>query len=65
MLDKNEEDNDMSWECHKLVHDCKEKGDDHNSSHKCLVEWNDVNKTKSLVNYFALIFSNPNLSFHL
>jgi hypothetical protein len=28
-------------------------------NHKCLVEWNDVNKTKSWVNYFALSISNP------
>jgi hypothetical protein len=29
------------------------------SNHKCLVEWNDINKTKSWVNYFALSLSNP------
>jgi hypothetical protein len=28
------------------------KGDDHFSNHKCLVEWNDINKSKSWVNYF-------------
>jgi hypothetical protein len=38
---------------------CKEKGDVNSSIHKCLVEWNDVNKTKSWVNYFALSLSNP------
>jgi hypothetical protein len=27
MLDNIEEDNDMSWECHKVVDYCKEKGD--------------------------------------
>jgi hypothetical protein len=47
MLDKTEEDNDMSWECHKVVDYYKEKGDINSSNHKCLVEWNDVNKTKS------------------
>jgi hypothetical protein len=51
----------MSWECHKVVDYCKEKGDDHcsSSNHKCLVEWKDVNKTKSWLNYFALKLSNP------
>jgi hypothetical protein len=59
MLDDTKEDNDMSWECHKVVDYCKEKGDVNNSNHKCLVEWNDINKTKSWVNYFALSLSNP------
>jgi hypothetical protein len=59
MLDKTEEDNDISWECHKVVDHCKEKGDVNSSNHECLVEWNDVNKTKSWVNYFALSLSNP------
>jgi hypothetical protein len=35
------------------------KGDVNSSNHKCLVEWNDVNKTKPWVNYFALSLSNP------
>jgi hypothetical protein len=38
MLDMTEEDNDMSWECHKVVDYRKEKGDDYSSNHKCLVE---------------------------
>jgi hypothetical protein len=59
MLDNTEEDNDMSWECHKVVDYCKEKGDVSSSNQKCLVEWNDVNKTKSWVNYFALSLSHP------
>jgi hypothetical protein len=29
---------------------------------QCLVEWNDINKTKSSLNYFALSLSNPKLS---
>jgi hypothetical protein len=49
----------MFWECHKVVDYCKEKGDFNSLIHKCLVEWNDVNKTKSWVNYFALSPSNP------
>jgi hypothetical protein len=61
MLDNTEEDNDMSWECYKVVDYCKEKGDVNSSNHKYLVEWNDVdiNKTKSWVNYFALSLINP------
>jgi hypothetical protein len=65
LLDQTEEDNDMSWECHKIVDYFKETGDVNSSNHKCLVEWNDINKTKSWVNYFALILSNhkPIISF--
>jgi hypothetical protein len=59
MLDQTEEDNDMSWECHKVVDYCKEKGGVNSSNHKCLVEWNDINKNKSWVNYVALSLSNP------
>jgi hypothetical protein len=44
MLDNSEEDKDMSWKCCKVVDYCKEKGDVNSSNHKCLVEWNDVNK---------------------
>jgi hypothetical protein len=51
----------MSWECHKVVDYCKEKGDVNSPNHKCLVELNDINKTKSCVgyDYFALSLSNP------
>jgi hypothetical protein len=59
MLDQTEEDDDMSWKCHKVVDYCKEKGDVNSSNHKCLMEWNDINRTKSWVNYFALSLSNP------
>jgi hypothetical protein len=52
MLDKTEEDKHMSWEYYEVVDYCKEKRDDHNSNHMFLVEWNDINKTKSLVNFF-------------
>jgi hypothetical protein len=52
MLDNTEEDKDKSWECCTVVDYCKEKGDDHSSNHKSLVEWNDVdiNMMKSWVN---------------
>jgi hypothetical protein len=58
-LDNTKKYNDISWEYHKVVDYCKEKGDVNSSNHKCLVEWNDINKTKSWVNYFALSLSNP------
>jgi hypothetical protein len=38
MVDQTEEDNDMSWECHKVVDYYKEKEDVNSSYHKCLVE---------------------------
>jgi hypothetical protein len=65
MLYNTEEDKYMSWEFHKVVDYCKEKGDVNSSSHKCLLEWNDINKNKSWVNYFALSLSNlkPIISF--
>jgi hypothetical protein len=59
MLDKTEEYKYMPWECYKVVYYCKEKVDDYSPNYKCLVEWNDINKTKSCVNYFALSLSNP------
>jgi hypothetical protein len=67
VLDNTEEDNDMSCECHKVVDYCKEKGDVNSSNHTCLVEWNDINKTKSWVNYDYLheVSVILNLSFHL
>jgi hypothetical protein len=65
ILDNTEEYKDMSWECHEVLYYCKEKGDVNSSNHTCLVEWNDINKTKSRVNYFALSLSNtkPIISF--
>jgi hypothetical protein len=59
MLDNTAVDKDISWECCKIVDYCKEKGDINSSNDKCLVEWNDMNKTKSWVNYFSLSLSNP------
>jgi hypothetical protein len=59
MFDQTEEDKDMSWKCHKVVDYFKEKGDNHCTNHKCLVERNDIDKNKSWVNYFALSLSNP------
>jgi hypothetical protein len=58
MLDNTEEDNDMSWECCKIFDYCKENGDDQNLNHKCLVEWNHIDKTKLWVSYFTLSLNN-------
>jgi hypothetical protein len=58
MLDNTEEDKDMSL-CCKAGDYCKEKGDVNSLNHKCLVEWNNINKTKSWVNYFTLSLNNP------
>jgi hypothetical protein len=65
MLDYTEEDNDMSWKWYKVVDYCKEIVDFNSSNHKYLVDWNDVNKMKSWLNYFALSLSNskPIISF--
>jgi hypothetical protein len=59
MLDMTEEDNNMSLEFYMVVDYCKQKGDVNSSNHMCLVEWNDINKTKSWVNYLELSLSNP------
>jgi hypothetical protein len=65
MLDNTEEDNDMSWECQKVFDYCKQKGDVNSSDHNCLVEWNDINKTKSWVNYgLFLIKSQYSYTYH-
>jgi hypothetical protein len=52
MLDKTEEDNDMSWECCKVFEYFKENRDDHSSNHGCLEKWNGIHKTKSRVIFF-------------
>jgi hypothetical protein len=57
VLDNTEEDNDVSWECCKVVDYCKEKEDVNSSNQRCLVEWNDINDTKSKVKYFFRIKS--------
>jgi hypothetical protein len=51
MLDNTEEENYKFWDYCKVAEYGKEKGDNNSSNHKCLVIWNDINKTKSWVNY--------------
>jgi hypothetical protein len=65
MSDNTEGDKDMSWECHKVIDYCKQKGDVNSSNHNCLVEWNDTNKTKSWMNYeLFLIKSQYSYTYH-
>ena len=58
-LDKAEEDRENSWECSKVLKHYEDRGEDGNIQHNLLVEWNDINKTRSWVNFFALSLSNP------
>jgi hypothetical protein len=62
MLDNTEGDNDMPCKCYQVVDYGKEKGYANSSNHKCLVDWNNVNKTKSWVNYFASSIRRPNMT---
>jgi hypothetical protein len=51
---KSQVDFDLLRQLHMLVNteeDQDMKIDDHSSNHKFLVEWNDINKTKSWVNF--------------
>jgi hypothetical protein len=59
LLDSLEDDQDMSWECTKVLKYCEEIGTNTSTNHKCLVEWNDINKSQSWVNFFALSLSDP------
>jgi hypothetical protein len=59
ILDKIEGDHYKSWECSKVLKYSEEKAVDGSVDHKCLVEWNDLNKSQSWVNFFALCLSNP------
>jgi hypothetical protein len=58
-LDMTEDDKDRSWECTKVLKYCEEIGRNTSTNHKCLVEWNDINKSQSWVNFFALSLSDP------
>jgi hypothetical protein len=59
VLDMDEKDGDMSWGCSKVLEYCEEKGADFCTKRKCLVEWNDINKSQSWVEFFAVSLSNP------
>jgi hypothetical protein len=59
LLDRLVDDQDKSWECTKVLKYCEEIGMNTSTNHKCLVEWNDINKSQSWVNFFALSLSDP------
>jgi hypothetical protein len=59
LLDKSENDQDKSWECTKVLKYCEELGMNTSANHTCLVEWNDINRSQSWVNFFVLTLSNP------
>jgi hypothetical protein len=54
-----QEEKDIYWECCKVVNFCKEIGDDNGANQTCLVEWNNINKTKTRMKYFALSLNDP------
>jgi hypothetical protein len=58
-LDRLEDDQNKSWQCTKVLKYCEETGMNTSTNHKSLVEWNDINKSQSWVNFFALSLSNP------
>ena len=58
-LDKAEEDRENSWKCSKILKQFEDRGEDGNIQHNLLVEWNDIDKTRSRVNFFALSLRNP------
>jgi hypothetical protein len=59
VLEKTEDYLDESWECTKVIKYCEDSGMDMSTNHNCLVEWDDMNKSQSWVNFFALCLSNP------
>jgi hypothetical protein len=65
VLDKNEDGHDRSWECIKVLKYSEERTADFDIDHRCLVEWNDLNRSQSWVNFFALCLSKrtPIISF--
>jgi hypothetical protein len=44
-LDKVED--EKIWECIKILKYSEDKDSNHSFQHKCLVEWNDLNKSQS------------------
>jgi len=59
ILDKSDNDQNKSWKCTKVLKYCEELGVNTSTNHTCLVEWNDINRSQSWVNFFALSLSNP------
>jgi hypothetical protein len=61
MLGRLEDDQDKSWECTKVLKYCEEIGMNTSTNHKCLVEWNEMKKSQSWINFFVLSLGNPTL----
>jgi hypothetical protein len=57
--DKIENCHDRSWECIKVLKNSEEKAAGDSIDHRCLVEWNDLNRSQSWVNFFPLFPTNP------
>jgi hypothetical protein len=49
-----EDDKDKSWGCTKVLQYSEEKEVNGNTSYNYFVEWNNMNKSQSLVNFFPL-----------
>jgi hypothetical protein len=58
LLDKNEV-GDTSWQCIMTLKYNEDRGAKDGHQRNCLVEWNNVNKTQSCINFSALSLSNP------
>jgi hypothetical protein len=52
-LDKNEGVHDGTCKCIKVLKYIEEKAADGSVDHNCFVEWNDLNKSLSWVNFFS------------
>jgi hypothetical protein len=50
VLDKNEGGHDRSWECIKVLKYSEERTANDNVDHRCLVEWNGLNRTQLVRN---------------
>ena len=51
ILDMVEEGEDTSWKCSRMLEYHEDRGGDEIHHLNCLVEWDDMNKTQSWVNF--------------
>jgi hypothetical protein len=59
MLNMAAEREDTSWECSRMLEYHEDRGGNDDHHFNCLVEWRNLNKAQSWVNFFALSLSNP------
>ena len=59
MLDMAEENEDTSWECSRMLEYHEDRGGNDSHHLHCLVEWSNINKTQSWVNFFEQSLINP------